>query len=186
MKLSFGDEWYMRNFDDSDIPALVKYANNRNVWINLTDQFPHPYTEASAQEWIQHVRIQKIETNFAIATEEELIGGIGFEQLKGIHCKSATLGYWLGEPYWRKGIVTGAVRAMTEYIFTRHDIARIGAGVFSTNLASVRVLEKAGYTYEARLRKHVFKDGKILDLMIYAILRDEWQTGRIDKNIRRS
>jgi len=66
---------------------------------------------------------------------------------------------------------------MTDYIFTHHDIVRIYAGVFSTNLASLRVLEKAGYTYEACLRKHVFKNEKILDLLIYAILRNEWQTG---------
>ena len=175
MKLSFG-EWCIRSYDDSDIPAIVKYANNRNVWKTLTDHFPHPYTETDAHQWIQYVRNQEFETNFAIATEEELIGGIGFEFLEDIHCKTASLGYWLGEPYWGKGIVTEAVRAATDYAFTHHNLVRIQAGVFDSNLASVRVLEKAGYIYEARLRKHVFKDGKIQDLMIYAILWDEWKT----------
>ena len=172
MKLSFG-EWHIRSYEEDDVSAIVKYANNQKIWRNLTDRFPHPYTEDDGRAWIQFVREQETETYFAIATEEELIGGIGFELRAGIHRKTARLGYWLGEPYWGKGIVTEAVRAMTEHAFTNHDLIRIYAYVFETNLASVRVLEKAGYMFEARLRKDVFKDNKIQDVMIYAILKDE-------------
>ncbi|MBD3309166.1 GNAT family N-acetyltransferase [candidate division KSB3 bacterium] len=175
MQLSL-EEGYIRDYQETDIAALVQYANNRSIWKNLTDRFPHPYTDADAQAWLEFVQQQETPTYFAIATEEELIGGIGFELQTGIHCKTARLGYWLGEPFWGKGIVSEAVRAMTDYAFTHHDLERIYANVFETNLAAVRVLEKGGFLYEARLRKHVFKDGKILDLLIYAILRNEWQT----------
>lgn len=175
MQLPIGDIWSIRSFEESDIPALVKYANNRNVWRNLRDHFPHPYTETDAQAWFQQVQSQEPETNFAIASEKELIGGIGFVLQDDIHRKSASLGYWLGEPFWGQGITTRAVRFITDYMFSHYDLVRIYAGVFYWNPASGRVLEKAGYVYEGRLRKHVFKDGKITDLLIYALLRDEWQ-----------
>jgi ribosomal-protein-alanine N-acetyltransferase len=174
MKLSFG-EWCVRNYEDRDIPALAKYANNRKIWLNLLDQFPHPYTKTDARNWLQHVRSQEYETHFAIASEIELIGSIGFQVRKDVHCKMIEIGYWLGEPFWGKGIATRALRAMTDYAFTQHDLVRIQAGVFDYNPASARVLEKAGYTFEARLRRSVFKDGKIVDMLLYAILRDEWQ-----------
>lgn len=183
MKLSIGDEYYIRSFEDSDIPAIAKYANNRNIWINLTNKFPHPYTEADAQAWIRHVKAQEVETNFAIASKEELIGGIGFELQADVHCKSAMLGYWLGEPYWGKGAITRAVCAMTDYAFTHHNLVRIYAGVFDYNPASARVLEKAGYVCEGRLRKSVFKDNKSADMLVYAILREEWQTSPVYKHL---
>jgi ribosomal-protein-alanine N-acetyltransferase len=183
MKRSLGNGYSIRSFEDSDIPAIAKYANNRNIWINLTNKFPYPYTEADAQIWIQHVKTQEIETNFAIASKEESIGGIGFELQADVHRKSAMLGYWLGQPYWGKGITTRAVCAITEYAFTHHDLVRIYAGVFAYNLASARVLEKAGYICEGRLRKSVFKDGKSTDMLVYAILREEWQTSPVYKQL---
>lgn len=174
MKLSVGD-WYIRSYEDSDVSALAKYANNHNVWITLTNQFPHPYTENDAKQWIKHIRSKDIETHFAITNAKEAFGCIGFDFKKDIHCKTVSLGYWIGEAYWGQGIVSEAVRMMTDYIFTHYDVIRIQAGVFETNLASVRILEKAGYILEARLRKHVFKDNEIQDLFIYACLRHEWE-----------
>ena len=164
------DQWHIRKFADPDIDAVVKYANNRNVWINLRDKFPYPYTRADAVAWIRHVRTQEPESNFAIASDSELIGGIGLQLQQDVHRQSAEIGYWLGEPHWGKGIATRAVRAFTEYGFANFPIVRIYASVFEWNPASSRVLEKAGYEYEGRLRKSVFKDGKIIDQVIYAAL----------------
>jgi RimJ/RimL family protein N-acetyltransferase len=121
------------------------------------------------------VKHQAIETNFAISTAEELIGGIGFKLFQGVHRQTAEVGYWLGEPFWGKGIMTTTVRAMTEYIFSTYDLVRIQAGVFESNPASARVLEKAGYQYEGRLRKHVSKADTLQDLLLFALLRDEWE-----------
>lgn len=174
MKLTIG-EWYIRSYENADVSALVKYANNRKIWLMLTHVFPHPYTEEDARSWLDIVKHQTIETNFAISTETELIGTIGFKLFEGVHCKTAELGYWLGEPYWGKGIMTEAARAMTGYMFTNHDFVRIQAAVFESNPGSARVLEKAGYTYEARLRKHVYKNETMQDLLIFALLRNEWE-----------
>lgn len=175
MKLDIGKSLHIRSYEETDVAAVARHADNRNIWINLTDRFPHPYTEADARKWIQYVQQKDPETNFAIASETEVIGGIGFELLEDVHCKTATIGYWLGESFWGKGIVTRALRALTTYAFSHYDLVRISAGVFEYNPASARVLEKVGYTYEARLRRHVFKDGKIADMLLYAILKNEWE-----------
>ena len=175
MKRAIGEQYTIRSYEEGDIAAIVKYANNHRIWQWLTNRFPHPYTETDARNWIQHAREQEIKTNFAIATEEELIGSIGFEFKNDIHCKTVEFGYWLGEPFWGQGIVSKAANAMTTYIFTQHDVVRIQAGVFEGNIRSARVLEKAGFTLEARLSQHVFKDGNILDEQLYVLLREEWQ-----------
>lgn len=89
-----------------------------------------------------------------------------------MHRRSAEIGYWLGEPFWGRGIATAAVIAVTGYAFTRHDLVRLHAGVFEWNPASARVLEKAGYSLEGRLRKSVTKNGETIDQLLYATIRE--------------
>jgi [ribosomal protein S5]-alanine N-acetyltransferase len=175
MQINFGD-WQIRSYVEQDIARLPKYANNYKVWINLTNRFPHPYTEIAARGWITNVQGQTLETNFAIATADEVIGGIGFHIEDDVHCHTAMLGYWFGEPFWGRGRATLAARAITNYAFTQHTaINRMYASVFAWNPASGRVLEKAGYTCEGRFRNHVCKDGKVTDELVYGLLRAEWQ-----------
>lgn len=164
-------EYCLRSFRDRDIDALVKYANNRNVSINLRDVFPFPYERRNAVDWLKEVRRMDPETAFAIATAEEMIGGIGLHPQSDVHRRSAELGYWLGEPYWGRGIATRAVQAMTEWGFATLDVNRIFAYVFAWNPASARVLEKAGFVLEGRLRQAVFKDGRVTDLLVYGMVR---------------
>lgn len=164
-------EWRIRTLAETDIDSIAAYANNRNVSANLTDAFPYPYSVADAEKWIRHTRGEKTEMNFAIASETEAIGCIGFRMLGDIHRLTAEIGYWIGEPFWGKGIVTMAVRKMTEYAFGNLDALRIQAGVFETNPASARVLEKAGYVFEGRMRKAVVKDDTLLDMLMYATVK---------------
>ena len=170
MQLDIG-EWQIRSWRPGDESALVKYANNRKIWLNLRDAFPHPYTEDNARAWIRFATAQDPEMNFAIASYEEAIGGIGLHLQQDVHRRSAGIGYWLGEPYWGKGIATWAVQALTEYAFANFDLVRIFGEVFEWNPASARVLEKAGYACEGRFRKSVTKDGKTIDQLVYAIIR---------------
>ncbi len=172
MEIPIGD-WKIRKYKAKDEAALVKYANNYNVWINLRDGFPHPYTRKDARTWVRFANNQRVITNFAIASEEEVVGGIGLTFQPDVHRISAEIGYWLGEPFWGQGIATRALKALTGYGFAKFDLERIYAGVFDWNPASARVLEKAGYTFEGRLRKSIIKDGKIIDQLMYAILREE-------------
>ena len=163
-------EWSLRNWGETDIPALVKYADNRKIWLNVRDVFPFPYTQNDAEAWIN--TMQDPLTNFAIATRAEAIGGIGFNLQEDIYRRSAEIGYWIGEPYWNRGIATMAVGAAAKYAFANFDLARLYATVFEWNPASTRVLEKNGFKLEGRLEKSVFKDGKIIDSLLYALVID--------------
>ncbi len=158
----------LRPFRDGDQASLVRYANNRKIWINLRDRFPHPYTPANADAWIQEVAGAYVPVQCAIEIEGEVVGGIGITLQDDVHRRSAEIGYWLGEPFWGRGVMTEAVRAFTAYAFSTFDLCRIYATVFEWNHASARILEKAGYVLEGRLRKSVTKDGRTIDQFMYA------------------
>ena len=160
----------LRPWAVSDKANLVRYANNRAVWRNLLDSFPHPYSEADADFWIAHTRANP-GLHFAIQFGGEAIGGIGVTAQSGVAIKTAHFGYWLGEPVWGKGIATAAARAMVSHAFTAFPFARLEAPVFAWNPASMRVLEKSGFSREGVLRNSVFKDNELIDSVLYARLR---------------
>jgi [ribosomal protein S5]-alanine N-acetyltransferase len=162
----------VRSWKRSDLDSLVRYANNRKVSINLRDIFPYPYTMRDALNWYEIVRDSEPETSFAIAVAEEAVGGIGFTFETDVSRRSAEIGYWLGEEFWGRGIVTDALIAVSEHVFENYDICRLYAHVFEWNPASARVLEKAGYEYEGRMRKSVTKDGHTIDKLMYALVRE--------------
>jgi RimJ/RimL family protein N-acetyltransferase len=163
----------LRRWRFSDADALVRHANNRKIWLNLRDRFPHPYTAADARAWLDlHDAYTGIPHNFAIEFQGETIGAIGLEFFSDVHRMTGEIGYWLGESMWGRGFATLAVKAVTEYAFATIDLRRLQATVYEWNPASARVLEKAGYTLEGRLRNYVFKDNRICDALIYARLRD--------------
>ena len=162
----------VRSWEWRDRDSLVRYANNRNVWINLRDRFPHPYTKDDARRWLDIVVGSKPETNFAIAVADEAVGGVGYTIDSDVNYRSAEIGYWLGEDFWGRGIATEALIAVTEHAFSTYDLCRLYAHVFDWNPASARVLEKAGYVFEGRLRKSVTKAGQTIDQLMYAIVRD--------------
>jgi len=137
----------------------------------LRDHFPYPYTDEDARDWLASIVRREPENNFAIDVAGEAVGGIGFTVQPDVGRRSAEIGYWLGEKFWGRGIATDALIAMTDHAFANYDICRIYAYVFGWNGASARVLEKAGYTLEGRLRKSVTKDGQTIDNLIYAIIR---------------
>ena len=161
----------VRSWRPDDAASLVRHANNRNVWRNLRDRFPHPYTSADAEAWLRLMSETVPETNLAIDVGGAAVGGIGFTIQEDVYRRSAELGYWLGEEFWGRGITTEAVRAVTTHAFATHDLCRLYAGVFEWNAASARVLEKAGFVCEGRLRRSVVKDGQIIDQFLYAITR---------------
>jgi ribosomal-protein-alanine N-acetyltransferase len=156
----------------ADAVALQRYANNRKIWINLRDVFPHPYTLADAEAFLNYVTREKPQTSFAIATESEAIGCIGLRRGVDVHCKTAELGFWLGEPFWARGIMSEVVAEFSRHAFEMFDLQRIYAEPFGNNRASIRVLEKAGFASEGRMRASIFKDGKLLDSFLYARIRN--------------
>jgi [ribosomal protein S5]-alanine N-acetyltransferase len=161
----------LRPWRRGDEVSLARHADNRNVWITLGDRFPHPYTLDDAKDWISVVTSQDPAVHFAIVVDGEAAGGIGLELQQDIFKRSAVIGFWLGEAHWGKGITTAALKVLTEHAFASFDLCRLQAYVFEHNGASARVLEKAGYLWEARLRKAATKDGHTFDLLVYAMVR---------------
>lgn len=161
----------IRSWRVTDDLSIARHANNHKVWRNLRDSFPSPYTREDARSWIFRSTAESPHTSFAIEVEGQAAGSIGLVLKHDIHRHSAEIGYWLGEAFWSRGIMSEAVRAFTEYAFSHFDLCRIYAHIFEWNPASARVLEKAGYVLEGRLRKAAVKDGQIIDQLIYAIVR---------------
>lgn len=153
----------------SDLDSLVRYANNPDIAKFMTDQFPHPYTPEKARGFIEFASTALPHRILAIDVDGQAVGGIGIHPQTDIHCKNAELGYWLGEPFWGRGIMTGAIRQMVEYGFKTFGITRIFARPFGTNAGSQRALEKAGFVLEGRFEKTLFKNGEYLDELIYAV-----------------
>ena len=161
----------IRQWKADDLNNLVLYANNNNVWNNLRNYFPSPYTEVDAKNWLEKMAEASPIVNLAIDVDGEAVGGIGLIFNTDVYLYSAEIGYWLGEPFWNKGIVTEAVRQMIEYCNYYFDIIRIYAEVFETNKASMRVLEKNGFYLEGVRRKAVYKNNILMDDYIWVKLR---------------
>jgi len=156
-------EWRM-----DDAPSLAKHANNRRVWLGLRDAFPHPYTIEDANRFLQGSVAGAPRKNFCIEIDGVAVGGIGLRPGEDVHRHTAEFGYWLAEEFWGKGIMTEVVPAFVDYCFKEFSLNRIYAEPFSNNPASARVLEKASFVLEGRLRKNVVKDGKVVDSLLYA------------------
>jgi RimJ/RimL family protein N-acetyltransferase len=161
----------IRPWRPDDAESIAKHANNRKIWLGLRDLFPHPYTIQDAHEFLQRAINELPITKFCIEVNGRAAGGMGIHPGQDVHRHTATLGYWLGEDFWRSGIMSEAVAAFTDFCFDNFPLRRISAEVFANNPASARVLEKAGFVFEGRLKNNVIKDGKLLDSLLYAKTR---------------
>ncbi len=160
----------IRPWRASDLESLVLHADNPRIAANLRDVFPSPYTRADGEAWLA---VAARPSNFAIEVDGAAVGGIGLRLGEDVHRRTAEIGYWLGEAYWGRGIVTEAVGALTRWGVEAFDLVRVDAHVFAPNVASARVLEKNGYVLEGRLRRRVEKRGEILDALVYAYVLED-------------
>jgi len=159
----------IREWRLDDAESLAKHANNRRVWLMLRDRFPHPYTIEDAKNFLERATAKdEGEKFYCIEIDGSAVGGIGFKPGEDVYRHTAEFGYWLAEEFWGKGIMTEAVTAFVNYCFEDFPLNRIFASAYANNPASARVLEKAGFVLEGRLRKNVIKDGQILDSLLYA------------------
>lgn len=165
----------IRKWKINDKSALAANLNNPKVLNNLRDGLPYPYTEQDAEDFILAM-LSSDKNNtfaFAITLDEKVIGSIGVFRQDNIHFRTAEIGYYLGEPYWGNGYITSAIKQVCKYVFEHTDIIRIYAEPFSHNIASCRALEKAGFSYEGTLKSNAVKNGEILDMKMYAIIKKD-------------
>ena len=161
----------LREWRRGDEPSLVRHANNRNIWLNVRDTFPHPYTRSDALDWVQLASGEGLNLVFAIDIDGFAVGAVGLRPGEDVNRLSAEIGYWLGEEFWGRGIATEVLAAVTEYAFQTLGMARVYAEVFEWNAASMRVLEKCGFEREGVLRKAAMKDRKLIDQIVYSKVR---------------
>lgn len=159
----------------SDVADLTAAISNKKVQDNLRDGIPYPYTEQDGVDFISAMLSADENDTFAftITVDEKVIGSIGVYRQENIHRQTAELGYYIAEEYWGKGIMTEAIKQICQYVFQKSDILRIYAEPFAYNEASCRVLEKAGFQYEGTLRNNAVKNGKVIDMKMYSILKTE-------------
>jgi RimJ/RimL family protein N-acetyltransferase len=139
----------------------------------MRDLFPSPYTLDDANRFIAMATGRRSGLMLAIEVDGDAAGGIGINPLEDVYRGTAEIGYWLAEPFWGKGIVTDAIRAIVPVVFEESGIVRLQAGIFSNNPASMRVLEKCGFTLEAVHRHAITKNGVVLDEMLYVRFREK-------------
>ena len=153
---------------------LSKALNNKKILDNLRDGLPYPYTENDAKEFITAMlSSDKNEVfAFAIVYDGKCIGSIGVFRQRNIHFKTAELGYYIAENYWGRGIMTQAVSEICDFVFANSDIIRIFAEPFAYNIASQRVLEHNGFCFEGVLKNNAYKNGRVVDMKMYAKLKD--------------
>ena len=169
-----GELCTLRRWQASDATSLVRHANNLNVARHLRDRFPHPYTWRDAQDFLAGASAEEPQTNCAIEVAGEAAGGLGFVPGSDVERYSAEVGYWLGESWWGRGIVTEALVLFTRHAFAELGLLRLFALPLADNVASIRVLEKAGFTGEGILRSSCVKFGQPRDQVVYAIVNDRW------------
>jgi [ribosomal protein S5]-alanine N-acetyltransferase len=166
------DRCIVRHYRADDAASLAQNGNDRRIWLNLRDRFPHPYTQETAEKYIAYLATQEDATSYAIEVAGEAVGGISLHAREDIERIGAEIGYWIGEPYWGRGIATSAIRLVTDYALADRDLHRVFAIPMTTNTGSCRALEKAGYVLEGTMRRNAIKDGRIFDSHLYARVRE--------------
>jgi len=163
------DEVEIRPWIPEDAGQLATISNNKKIWLNVRDRFPHPYTVRNAIEWITHTHTQKPIQNLAIVYNGNVAGSIGVMPKEDVYRKSIEIGYFIGEQYWGLGIATEAVSQMIDYIKENFDVIRIYAEVFHHNKPSMKVLEKNGFHLEGIREKAVVKNNIVLDDHVWVL-----------------
>ena len=171
------ENFRLREWKLTDIVSLVKHINNEKIWNNVRDGLPYPYTMLDADKYIRMVQAQPYVQYFAIEVAGEAVGGVGIVPLTDVERLSAEVGYWLGEDYWGRGITSEAVALLVDYVFRETGIIRLFASVYEYNPASMKVLEKVGFTRQAILRDAAIKNGRVIDMYYYDLIKREiWES----------
>lgn len=161
------DDIVLRPWIKEDASQLAAIANNRNIWLNVRDRFPHPYTVGDAVQWLAATKDQQPVQTMAIIYKDAVAGSIGVLPKEDVYRKSIEIGYFVGEPFWGNGIATRSVALLLQFIENHYDVVRIFAEVFEHNIASMKVLENNGFHLEGIRQKSVFKNSRLMNDHVY-------------------
>ena len=163
----------LRTWRPQDAAALAAQANDRRVSDSLRDAFPYPYTKEDAQFFINRALRTHCDRAWlrAIEVDGAVAGGVTLGFGDDVYCKNGELGVWLGQAYWNRGIATRVVHDLCAQAFRETPLTRIEAEVLSSNPGSIRVLEKNRFQREGYFCNRVYKRGRLLDSMLFALLK---------------
>jgi len=164
---------HLRPPEIGDAEAIARLGNNKKIWDNLRDYMPYPYSLDDAYSFIERISKERPPHTFAIIRRSELCGIAGFLPQEDIYRHSLEMGYWLGEPYWGRGIATSMLPLLLQYGFQELKAKRIFTSIFEHNIASQRLVLHAGFQKEGILRKAVIKNGQLIDEHRYGLLRTD-------------
>ena len=164
----------LRKFRKGDEESLRANINDITIYRN-TSTVPYPYTKKHADQWVKrNLKLNRqrnpAEINFVIEIEGEVAGSVGLTKIDRKN-RNAELGYWLGKEYRNQGVMTKAVNETLKFGFSKLKLKRIDGYVFSFNKPSQKVMEKVGLKKEGFLRSAIYKDGKYLDLFLFAKIK---------------
>jgi len=165
------EKYTIRQLEITDAPFMAKNANNINIWNNVRDYFPYPYSEQDALDFIRFTRNKKEIEDFVIIVDRQAVGMVGYVPGRDIERLNAEIGYWIGEDYWSKGIMSAVLKDVINYIFENTQFIRLFAPVFEYNHASMWVLQKNGFNKIAILKNAGIKNNKIIDLHYHELLK---------------
>lgn len=157
----------LRPWQREDAQQLAAIANNKNIWNNVRDAFPSPYTVMDALQWISQETSTQTITNFAVVYQGKVAGSMGIILSDDVYRTTIEIGYFIGELFWGKGIATAAVKSLCNYVEQQFKPTRIMARIYAHNKASMKVLEKNNFELESIQRKAAIKNGVVLDVYVW-------------------
>lgn len=165
----------LRNFLATDAQSVALNANHFEIWKGVRDVFPFPYKLSDAESFIAYANSTVTERIFAIEVDGSAVGAIGLHFKDDIYRYCGEIGYWIGPNFMRRGIATSAVGLIVSFAFNDFNLLRLYAEVFEGNIASVRVLEKNGFSLEATHKSAIFKDNSVRNLLVFSKLNSNWK-----------
>ncbi|WP_407436847.1 GNAT family N-acetyltransferase [Treponema sp.] len=174
----------LRKFTEENKQDLIKLCNaiDRKY---LSDRLPHPYTQESADWWLNMLseNDEKKGVWRAIYADDKLVGNISVEQKSDVYHKDGEIGYFLLTEYWSKGIMTEAAKQICALAFEKLDIIRITGLYYEPNVGSGRVMEKCEFKFEGKLRNGVVKGDDVYNLCIMGLLKEDFENSRVNKEV---
>lgn len=162
----------LRSPEFTDKHKIAEFCTKK-VWDNLRDFMPNPYTLYDAETFIRISRGEDPVCTFSIDYKGEFVGVISLVPQGDVYRLNAEIGYWIGEAYWGKGIISKAIPMIVNYGFTQLSLQRVYAHVFEFNKASQKALLKSGFQLDYIAKKAIIKNGIIIDEHRYSIYKPE-------------
>jgi [ribosomal protein S5]-alanine N-acetyltransferase len=157
----------LRDYFEDDDSSLVENANNPNVAAYMRKIFPSPFQLSDAKWWINEGHVKEGSYNRVIDLDGKFIGNIGYHPIDGHPASSVELGYWIGEPYWNKGVISEAIERFAKHVFLSKGVATLTATVAGPNIASMKALEKCGFICSAINTKSIEVRTGVFDEHVY-------------------